>query len=85
MNNEAKLLSKVIESRNLGLILERGVDAEWFADANDKKIFTFLQKHFTDYQECPSLDLVIENFPTYSLLKVEDNIEYFLDLSLIHI
>jgi replicative DNA helicase len=79
MNNEAKLLSKVIESRSLGFILERGVAESWFADAADKKLFRFLVSHYSEYQECPSLDVVQDNFPTYQVLPVEDNLEYFID------
>jgi len=79
MNNEAKLLSKVIAERNIGLILERGVTAEWFSDVNDKNMFKFMQEHYSNYQECPSLEIITENFPTYKLLTVEDNIEYFVD------
>jgi replicative DNA helicase len=79
MNNESKLLSKVIEERNLGYILERGVSDAWFADDSDRRIFTFMREHYAEYQECPSLDIIQENFPTFQLLEVNDNIQYFID------
>jgi replicative DNA helicase len=79
MNNEAKLLSKVIEERNLGYILENGVTDAWFADDSDRRIFTFMREHYAEYQECPSLEIIQENFPTFQLLEVNDNIQYFID------
>lgn len=79
MNNEAKLLSKVIESRDLGVILERGVNEAWFNDPADKKLFKFLHSHYSNYQECPSMDVIQENFPTYQLLPVQDSVFYLVD------
>ena len=79
MNNETRLLSKVVETRNLGPVLERNVTDAWFSDAADKKLFKFLHAHYSNYQECPSLEVINENFPTYQLLRVEDNIDYLLD------
>lgn len=92
MNNETKLISRIIEQRKIGDVLERGVSEQWFSDPTDKKIFTFLRQHYIEYQECPSIDIVLENFPTYKLLPVEDTIDYFVDslinnrrkLSIIH-
>jgi replicative DNA helicase len=79
MNNEARLLSKVIETRDLGFILERNVTDTWFPDAADKKLFKFLHNHYANYQECPSLDVIRENFPTYAPLQVDDSINYLVD------
>jgi replicative DNA helicase len=79
MNNETKLISKIVENRNVNVILEKNINESWFSDATDKKVFNFLRNHFTKYQESPSLDVVTENFPTYQLIKVEDSIEYLLD------
>lgn len=79
MNNELKLLSKVIEDRSINAILEKNINESWFSDANDKKIFRFLHDHFSKYQESPSIDVVVENFPTYQLVKSEDSIDYLLD------
>jgi replicative DNA helicase len=79
MNNEARLLSKIIETRNLGLALERSVNDTWFADSSDKNLFKFMHSHYAEYQECPSLDVIRENFPTYSVLQVDDSIDYLLD------
>lgn len=84
MNNEAKLLSKIIEDRNLSEILEKGISDSWFADPFDKKLFLFLRDHFVKYQETPSLSVVKENFPTYKTLSeqgspVEDSVDYLID------
>ena len=78
MNNEAKFLSKIIQDRILGQILEQGVSEEWFADASDKKLFKFLHNHYSNYQESPSFDVIKANFPTYELIPVEDSAQYFL-------
>jgi len=79
MNNEAKLISKVIETTDLAVVLEKNINDSWFSDPTDKKIFKFLTTHYAEYQECPSLDIIVENFPTYQLLDVSDNINYFID------
>lgn len=79
MNNEIKLISRVIQDRNLGEVLEQGVNESWFTDPADKKIFKFLREHYAEYQETATLDVVKENFPTYELTPSEDNIQYFVD------
>ena len=79
MNNQAKLISKVIQERDLSFILENNVHESWFTDASDNKLFRFLRDHFTKYQECPSLEVVKENFPTFELLHVEDSVHYLVD------
>jgi replicative DNA helicase len=79
MNNDARLISKIVEDRNIGAALERNVNEHWFADVNDKKMFRFLHAHYTNYQECPSLDVILENFPTYQTLGIQDRIDYLID------
>ena len=79
MNNDARLISKIIVDRNIGIALERNVNENWFADANDKKMFRFLHDHYTNYQECPSLEVINENFPTYKTIDVQDRIDYLID------
>ena len=79
MNHEAKLLSQVIQNRNINYLLERGVVESWFHDPEDKKLFKFLQHHYANYSETPSIEVIQTNFPTYSPPVVEDSIDYLLD------
>ena len=79
MNHEAKLLSKVIQDRNVNYLFEKGVNEAWFHDPEDKKLFKFLQHHFANYSETPSLEAINSNFPTYVPPPVEDSIDYLLD------
>jgi replicative DNA helicase len=79
MNHEAKLLSKIVQGRNVNYLFEKGVNESWFHDPSDKKLFKFLQHHFANYSETPSLEVIQENFPTYTPVVVEDSIEYLLD------
>lgn len=79
MNNEVKLLSRIITDGAIGYALERGVSEDWFADASDKNVFKFVRNHYTNYQESPSLELLKDNFPQFSPDPVEDSIDYFID------
>jgi replicative DNA helicase len=79
MNNEKRLLSKAIESRDLVPLFDRQVNQSWFSDENDKKIWVFLREHHSRYGECPSLEVVKENYPSFELAPVTDSIDYILD------
>jgi hypothetical protein len=79
MNNQAKLISKIIADRDASLVLEKNVNESWFSDATDKKLFRFIQSHFSEYQECPSLDVIQENFPTYVPVPCDDSVFYLID------
>lgn len=79
MNHEAKILSKIVQDRNINYLLERGVVESWFHDSEDKKLFKFLQHHYANYSETPSLEVIKDNFPTYEPVVVEDSLDYLLD------
>jgi len=79
MNKEQLLLSKAIQDRDLSQLFERGVNDAWFSDNEDRKVWSLLKAHFTKYGECPSVDVVTENFPSYKVLPVLDSTEYLLD------
>lgn len=78
-NNEERLLSKAIRNRDIKPLLETGVQEDWFFNDLNKQVWKFISKHNEKYGEVPTAVTVKDNFPTYVLHAVEDNIEYLLD------
>lgn len=79
MNNESKLLSRIITDGDIGYVLERGITAEWFVEPSNKNLFKFVRDHYISYQQSPSLEIVNDNFPQYQPEEVQDHIDYFID------
>lgn len=79
MSTEAKLLSAAIQVRDLSPLFERNVSDAWFPEDDDRRLWVFLRTHFSKYAECPSVEVVKENFPTYKVLELSDSIDYLLD------
>jgi replicative DNA helicase len=79
MNNERKLLSKAILERDLTPLFDHNVNSNWFLDDTDRKIWIFIREHFTKYGECPSVEVITDNYPSYELVPSTDSIDYLLD------
>jgi replicative DNA helicase len=78
-DNEVRLISRAIRTRDISPLLERGVESSWFFNEDSRLIWDFLRNHWTKYQEVPTATTVLDNFPTYKLLAVEDSLDYLLD------
>jgi replicative DNA helicase len=78
-DNELRLLSRAIRTRDIAPLLSRGVEDGWFLNDSNQAVWRFLKDHWTKYQEVPTATTVMDNFPTYRLLAVEDALDYLLD------
>jgi replicative DNA helicase len=78
-DNEVRLLSRAIRTRDISVLLEAGVQDDWFFVEENKAVWKFIRQHWTRYQEVPTGVTVLDNFPMYRLLAVDDNIDYLLD------
>jgi replicative DNA helicase len=78
-DNEVRLLSRAIRTRDIAPMLEAGVQDDWFFVDENKAVWRFIRQHWTKYQEVPTGVTVLDNFPTYRLLAVDDNLDYLLD------
>lgn len=78
-NNEERLLSKAIRNRDIRPLVESGVQEDWFFNDMNRQVWKFIAKHNEKYGEVPTAVTVKENFPTYILHAVEDNVEYLID------
>ena len=78
-DNEVRLLSRAIRTRDITVLLERGVEGSWFFNDDNRAVWEFIRTHWTKYQEVPTAATVLDNFPTYRLLAVDDSIDYLID------
>lgn len=78
------MISKIIRDRHVDTPLAKGVQADWFANPEDKAVFTFIVRHNETYGEVPSAVTVKDNYPTYRLLAVNDSLEYLADQMAAH-
>jgi len=78
-DNELRLLSRAIRTRDITHLLEAGVEDNWFFVDENKQVWRFIRQHWTRYAEVPTAVTVKDNFPTYRLLAVDDSAEYLLD------
>ena len=78
-DNEHRLLSKVIKDRVIVPALQRGVADAWFLDDENRRVWSFVRRHYTEYSEVPTVTTVKDHYPNYKVLDVEDSIDYLLD------
>jgi hypothetical protein len=78
-DNEYRLVSKVLTDRNIIPVLEQGITPDWIVDDDLRRIWVFITQHYSNYREVPSIVAVVDNFPNFKILKVEDTIEYLID------
>lgn len=78
-DNEHRLVSKVIKDREITPALQRGITDAWFLDDDNRRVWQFLRKHYTEYSEVPTVTTVKDHYPNYKVLDVEDSIDYLLD------
>ena len=78
-DNELRLISRAIRTRDITPILEYGLEDDWFYVDEHRNVWKFIKQHWTKYSEVPTAVTVKDNFPTYRLLAVDDSIEYLLD------
>ena len=78
-DNELRLLSRAVRTRDIEPLLEAGVQDSWFFTDDNRAVWQFLKNHWTKYSEVPTAVTLKDNFPTYRLLAVEDSLEYLLD------
>ena len=78
-DNEHRLVSKVIKEREITPVLQRGITDIWFLDDDNRKVWTFVRKHYSEYSEVPTATTVLDHYPNYKVLNVEDSMDYLLD------
>jgi replicative DNA helicase len=79
VDNEHRLLSKVIRDRNIIPALEQGIKDDWFVDDDVRRVWQFVRNHYTQYREVPTAVTVKDNFPNFKVFDVQDTIDYLVD------
>lgn len=79
VDNEHRLLSKIIRDRNIIPVLERGIKESWVVDDDVRRVWKFVVDHYTNYSEVPTPITVRDNFPNFKIYDVQDTIEYLID------
>jgi replicative DNA helicase len=78
-DNEERLISRVVRSREIIPAIEAGIEDSWFYVDENRAVWKFIKQHWAKYEEVPTAVTVKDNFPTYRLLAVEDSLEYLVD------
>jgi len=78
-DNELRLISRAVRTRDISKIMEYGLEDNWFYVDENKSVWKFIRTHYSKYGEVPTATTVKDNFPNYRLLQVEDSVEYLLD------
>lgn len=78
-DNEYRLVSKVIRDRNIIPVLEKGIKDDWIVDDDLRRVWKFVREHYVSYNEVPTAVAVVDNFPSFKVLNVEDNLDYLID------
>jgi RecA/RadA recombinase len=79
VDNEHRLVSKVIRDRNIIPVIENGIKDDWFVDDDLRRVWKFVREHYANYREVPTGVVVKDNFPNFKIYDVEDTIDYLID------
>jgi replicative DNA helicase len=79
LDNEQRLVSKVIKDRVIIPVIEQGIKDEWFVDDDLRRVWKFIREHYTNYRVVPTAETVKDNFPNFTIYNIEESMDYLID------
>jgi replicative DNA helicase len=79
LDNEHRLLSKVIRDREIIPVIEQGIKDDWFVDEDLRRVWKFVRDHYSKYSVVPTPETVKDNFPNFMMYNIEESLEYLID------
>jgi replicative DNA helicase len=76
---ERDLISKILHDKDLSVVSEAGVTANFFLSGEHREVFKFLLEHHRDYNSVPSMEAFERNYPTYKVTSASDPMQYYVD------
>lgn len=79
VDNEHRLVSKVIRDREIIPVIESGIKDDWFVDSDLRRVWKFIRDHYSKYSVVPTAETVKDNFPNFTIYKIEEALTYLID------
>lgn len=79
LDNEQRLVSKVIRDRNIIPVIEQGIKDDWFVDDDLRRVWKFVREHYAKYRGVPTPETVKDNFPNFTIYNIEEDLQYLID------
>lgn len=79
MDNELRLVSKVVRAKDIKPALERGITADWFANSEAREMWLHIHEHYGRYGVVPEPVTLKNDLPGCTLLAVNESYDYLLD------
>lgn len=79
LDNEVRLVSKVIKERNIIPVIEQGIKDEWFVDEDLRRVWKFIREHYANYRVVPTAETIVDNFPNFTIYNIEEDLQYLID------
>jgi replicative DNA helicase len=79
LDNEQRLVSKVIRDRVIIPVIEQGIKDEWFVDDDLRRVWKFVREHYSNYRVVPTAETVKDNFPNFTIYNIEESLDYLID------
>lgn len=79
LDNEQRLVSKVIRDRVIIPVIEQGIKDDWFLDDDLRRVWKFIREHYSNYRVVPTPETVKDNFPNFTMYNIEESLDYLID------
>jgi replicative DNA helicase len=79
LDNEERLVSKVIKDRVIIPVIEQGIKDDWFVDEDLRRVWKFVREHYSKYRVVPTPETVKDNFPNFTIYNIEEDLQYLID------
>ena len=79
LDNEERLVSKIIKERLIVPVLEQGIKDDWFVDDDLRRVWKFIREHYTNYRVVPTAETVKDNFPNFTIYNIDESLDYLID------
>jgi replicative DNA helicase len=74
---EQEMISSLMLTRDFTVVSKFAITDEHFFDPTHAKVFTWIREHHQQYGEVPTPSMLKRNWPTYDLIRVEHNGDYY--------
>ena len=71
---QAQVLNKIIQSKDASIITLNNLSVDSFSEYKDE--FCFIRNHLTKYGNIPDLETVLNNFPDFQVITVNEPVQY---------